>query len=125
MIKAGTTKELSQFEAMIDRDMYREALRIVNILDDVYGTDRDVDNGDGGFVLIAQNIQDVELIQEKYKYLDSHHCEVVDVFNGYSGQYINAFYLSNNEFGINILMPVGIAPTALLGDLSEKIRQNQ
>ena len=59
LIKAGTIKELKQFEKMIDIDIYCAALRIVAILDETYGADRDVDYGDGGFVLIAQNIQDI------------------------------------------------------------------
>ena len=54
MIKAGTVKELSQFEKAIDREVYSVALRIVTILDEVYGADRDVDNNDGGFVSIGK-----------------------------------------------------------------------
>ena len=125
MYKAGTIKELAKFAGMMDDCLYREALRIVTILDNEYGADRNVDNGDGGFILIAEKVQDVALIRERYKNIGSDACEAVDVFNGSNGQYLNAFFLSNNEFGINILMPIEIAPVVLLGDLAEKIRQNQ
>ena len=120
MYKAGTVKELEQFMGKMDVCLYREALRIVTILDFEYGAGRDVDNADGGFVLLAETVKDVALIQEKYKNLDSNHCEAVDVFNGSSEQYLNVFFLSNNEFGINILMPLDIAPLELLRDLPEK-----
>ena len=120
MYKAGTIKELAQFVGKMEDCLYQEALRIVTILDFEYGAGRDVDNGDGGFVIIAENIQDVALIGQRYKNLDSNHCEAVDVFNDSRGQYINAYFLSNNEFGINLLMPIGIAPLELLRDLSEK-----
>ena len=120
MYKAGTVRELAEFNGKMDDYLYREALSIVKILDNEYGADRDVNNGDGGFVLIAENIHDVALIRERYKHIGSDICEVVDIFNSSSGRYVNAFYLSNNEFGINVLMPIEIAPLELLRDLSEK-----
>ena len=120
MYKAGTVKELAQFIGNMDDCLYQEALRIVTILDYEYGAGRDVNNGDGGFVLVVENIQDIQHVYQRCKNLDFNQCEVVDVFNGSSGRYINAFFLSNNEFGINVLMPIDIAPLELLRDLSEK-----
>jgi hypothetical protein len=120
LIKAGTVKELAQFEPMMNRDLYVAALRIAKILDEVYGADRDVDNSDGGFVLIAENVQDVELISRRYEDLDGNTHEAVDVVNCESGVLVNAFFLHNNEFGVNVLMPLKVAPKALLRDLSKK-----
>jgi hypothetical protein len=122
LIKAGTIKELAQFEKMTDRGVYRAALRIVTMLDEVYGAGRDVDNGDGGFVLIAENVQDVSAFNERYAELDGGRHEVVDIVKGESGAYINALFLCNNEFGINVFMPLDIAPPVLVRDLSQKIR---
>ena len=62
MYKIGTVKQLAQFIGKMDDCLYQEALRIVAILDYEYGADRDVENGDGGFVLVAENVQDVTLI---------------------------------------------------------------
>ena len=109
LFKAGTVKELSQFEEKIGRDMYRAALSIVTILDKVYGADRDVDNGDGGFVLIANNVQDIADIGQRYVKLDDNRHEIVDVVKCENKTYINAFFLCNNEFGINVLMRTGLA----------------
>ena len=121
MFKVGTVKELSQYEGMMERDVYYAALRIVSRLDEIYGAGRDVDNGDGGFVLIAENVQDVLLIDKKYMKMDSNRHEAVDIVKCENRQYINSLFLCNNEFGINVLMPVDIAPAALLGSLSRKI----
>ena len=121
MIKVGTVKELSQYEGMVDRDVYRAALRIVSVLDEVYGADRDVDNGDGGFILIAENVQDVRLISQRYVELDGNRHEAVDVLKCEKKQYINALFLCNNEYGINVIMPMDIAPAALLSNLPRKI----
>jgi hypothetical protein len=114
LLKAGTVKELEQFEGTIDSDVYKTALHIVTILDKAYGAGRDVDNGDGGFVLIAENVQDLSLIGRKYVKLDGNGQEVVDVVKCEKGVYINALFLRNNEFGINVFMPVDIAPSVLL-----------
>jgi hypothetical protein len=125
LIKAGTVKELAQFEKMLGRDLYLAALRIVRILDEVYGAGRDVDNGDGGFVLIAETVQDVEAIERGYGNLSGKAYEAVDAVNGDSGVLINAFFLHNNEFGVNVLMPLEIAPRALLNDLPENVTRHQ
>jgi hypothetical protein len=125
LYKAGTVKELSRFREVMNGDLYLAALRIVKILDDNYGSDRDVDNSDGGFVLVAENVRDIEIIRRGYKYLENGGYEAVDVVKSGSGIYINAFFLHNNEFGVNILMPIDIAPKALLRDLSEDILQRQ
>ena len=122
MFKAGTVKELSQYEGKIDRDVYLVALRIVSKLNEVYGADRDVDNGDGGFVLIVENIQDISNINQRYVELDSNRHEAVDVVKCEKRPYINALFLCNNEFGINVIMPMDIAPAALLNNLSQKTR---
>jgi hypothetical protein len=115
-------KELAQYEGTIDRGVYGEALRLVTMLDEIYGDERDVDNGDGGFVLIAGSIQDLELIGKRYMKLDENRHEAVDVVKCERGMYLNVLFLCNNEFGINILMPVDIAPQVLLKDVQSKIR---
>jgi hypothetical protein len=125
LYKAGTVKEIQQIREdapNLPEGVYHEALRIVTTLDEVYGPDRDVDHSDGGFVLIAENVQDIELINRQYMRLGDNRHEVVDVFKCESGVHINAFFLLNNEFGINVLMPSNIAPHALLEDLPKKKR---
>jgi hypothetical protein len=118
LIKAGTVKELAQFEGTIDRDLYGTALRIVTMLDETYGANRDVNNSDGGFVVVVENVHEIPIIGQRYVKLDDNRHEVVDVVKCEKGVYINALFLCNNEFGINVLMPVGIAPEVLLKDLS-------
>jgi hypothetical protein len=120
MFKAGTVAELESIElkGKVPEEAYREALRIVAMLDEMYGSDRDVDNSDGGFVLIAENIQDIGLVSQRYMTLGGNSHEAVDIVKSKEMPYINAFFLCNNEFGVNVLMPMDIAPKALLKDLS-------
>jgi hypothetical protein len=122
LIKAGTVKELAQFEGTIDRRIYGAALRIVTMLDETYGADRDVDNSDGGFVVVVENVQDMSFIAQRYVGLDDNRHEAVDVVKCEAGVYINALFLCNNEFGINVFMPMDIAPQVLLKDVLRKIK---
>jgi hypothetical protein len=122
LIKVGTVKELSQFDGRIDRDVYAAVLRIVSILDEMYGAERDVDNNDGGFAVVAENVQDMSLIGQRYVKLDDNRHEAVDVVKCKKGMYINALFLCNNEFGINVFMPLDIAPQVLLKDVLRKIK---
>jgi hypothetical protein len=122
LLKAGTVRELAQFEGTIGREVYKAALRIVTMLDETYGAGRDVDSNDGGFVLIVENVQDISLIGQRYVRLDDNGHEAVDVVKCDKKPYINAFFLCNNEFGINIFVPMDIAPDILLRNLSHKIK---
>jgi hypothetical protein len=127
MYKAGSAKEITKIMDTVQnvpREVLEEALRIVTILDEVYGAGRDVDNGDGGFVLIAENVRDLALISQRYMKLDSGTHEAVDLVKCGRTPYINVLYLSNNEFGINVFMPMSIAPMVLLEEL-ESVRRNR
>ncbi|GHV56288.1 hypothetical protein FACS1894216_20030 [Synergistales bacterium] len=115
--KAGTVKDIQGLlndHPNIPPEVCAEALRLVKILDELYGADRDVDKADGGFVLIAETVQDIERISDRYIALDRGLHEAVDFLKGGCDKYLNAFFICNNEFGINIIMPVRIAPQALL-----------
>jgi hypothetical protein len=116
MFKAGTVKELERVKEEISglpEEVYLEALRVVTILDEVYGTERDVDKNDGGFALIAENVQDLALVSRQYVDVASNRHETVLIVQCEKELWINALFLCNNEFGINVLLPLSIAPPAL------------
>jgi hypothetical protein len=122
LYKAGTLKEMEQIVGKIPNlpeEVYREVLRIVKTLEEVYGADRDVGQSDGGFVLVAENLEDLRLINRQYIDIDKNRHEVVGVVKSASKTYINAFFLCHNEFGINIFMPIDIAPPQLLDGTRE------
>lgn len=122
LYKAGTVKEMEKLRENIPdlpEEVYGEALRLVKMLDEVYGAGRDVDNGDGGFVLIAENVQDLALVSQRYVDVGSNRHEAASVVQCGRKAYINAFFICNNEFGINILMPMSIAPDIIIGGLKK------
>ena len=119
MFKFGTVKELSQFEGKIESDVYLAALRIVKILDDTYGADREVDNGDGGFVLVVENVQDLAAVSRQYIEVDANRHEAVSVVKCEKEAYISAFFIFNNEFGVDVFMPMSIAPKSIIETLKK------
>ena len=122
MLKAGTVKEMHQLQGKMPVEIYLTVLKIATILDGAYGVGRDVDHGDGGFVLVVENIQDLAAISRQYVDLDSNRHEAVSLVQCEKEPYINALFLCNNEFGINILMPLNIAPRVLLRDLPQNAK---
>ena len=64
----GTTKEANNVKGKVLSAVYERALGIVSILDKYYGKDRDVYKNDGGFVFIAENVEDLS-------YFISHHID--------------------------------------------------
>jgi hypothetical protein len=119
LYKAGTTKAMQKIReeaSGVPKEVLNEALRVVKILDEVFGADRDVDLNDGGFVMIAENVQDLASIKEQREDLDWSQYEVVAVVQCAKEPWLNVLFLCNNEFGINIFMPASIAPSALRRD---------
>lgn len=115
MIKVGTVRQLGQEEQLyaLPEEVRREVQTLVQVLDDLYGADRDIDRADGGYVLIALSKADVGLINDSCVILDEGLEETVDLIKTKGGDYLNILYLRNNEFGINVVMPLDIAPAEL------------
>ena len=113
----GTAKEIKAIKGKIPDALYQTALNIVKTLDENYGADRDVDSEDGGFVLVLQNVQDIEEAAYWDIRLDEGNHEHVNLVKCEDGDYINALYIMNNEFGVNVFLPKDIAPQILLDDL--------
>lgn len=95
----------------------QEAIKgILEILDSEYGSNRDKYADDGGYVIVAESIEDFKEIQKKtnidindviIEYVDKISCEDGKV-------YANSLVLCNNDYSISIIMPFEIMPENLL-----------
>ncbi|SHH84008.1 hypothetical protein SAMN02745135_02355 [Caloranaerobacter azorensis DSM 13643] len=121
MIKIGHKREVENI-----KDLPKEVLGVIReiaaTLDTYYGENRDVDNEDGGYVLIIESEEDIEKLEEFDIYLDEEiYPEYVDRIKVEEGEdWINVLILCNNEFGISLIMPISIAPETLLYEISEE-----
>ena len=113
MLKAGTVQEVEcpTFKGKVSEEVYHEALRIVTMLDDKFGDDRDVDEDDGGIVLVIENEEDLVDFGAEYVELDSPTREYVEILPTEKEPYFNVFFLYNEyEFGITLLIPHSVVP---------------
>jgi len=121
LLKFGTVKEIGRVRHDMPEAVYRKALEIVVKLDGEYGTERDINENDGGFCLVAVTVQDVAFINEKYIRTDSGRHEFAEVIKDKGIDHVHALFLTNNEFGINVFfLNYGIVPEIILNELESE-----
>ena len=75
---------------------------IIVILNEAYGEDRNVESDLGGYVLIAENIVDIEILkQDKLQCLMPEYTDVIEVINGEN--YTSSLYLLSSDFSIVVV----------------------
>lgn len=75
---------------------------IIVILNEAYGEDRNVESDLGGYVLIAENIVDIEILKkDKLQCLVPEYTDVIEVMNGEN--YTSSLYLLSSDFSIVVV----------------------
>ena len=75
---------------------------LIIILNEAYGEDRNVESDLGGYVLIAENIVDIEILkQDKLQCLVPEYTDVIEVINGEN--YTSSLYLLSSDFSIVVV----------------------
>ncbi|MBR1437111.1 MAG: hypothetical protein IJ587_01110 [Synergistaceae bacterium] len=110
MYKIGTAKEAKRLIGKIPKKVCIEACNIANTLDRIYGANRDIYRSDGGFIFIAENLSDLDYFIKNHINPADRSFEDVQIFKTERGDYFNIFFLCNNEFSINLLMPLSLMP---------------
>ena len=80
-----------------------ESIKVtIDILNENYGEDRDIESNLGGYVLIAENIVDIEILkQDKLQCLVPEYTDVIEVMNGEN--YTSSLYLLSSDFSIVVV----------------------
>ncbi|MDU2755732.1 MAG: hypothetical protein E7C22_12035 [Clostridium sp.] len=74
----------------------------IDILDDNYGVDRDVDNNLGGYVVIAENIVDTEILKQgKLQGLIPEYTDIIECSEGVN--YTSSLFLLSSDFSIVVV----------------------
>ena len=66
MYKVGTRKDAEAIRGKVPDEVYREIFHIADILESVYGKDRDIDKDDGGFILVVEDREDLKHFSSRY-----------------------------------------------------------
>ena len=83
-------------------EVIKSISKIIEILDDNYGVDRDVDNNLGGYIVIAENIVDIEILKQgKLQGLIPEYTDVIEVVNGEN--YTSSLYLISSDYAIVVV----------------------
>ena len=108
MIKIAHVREVEAFRGLPSEvvDVIRDA---VTILDIEYGEHRDVDHGDGGYVLIIESKDELERLKDIHIDVKTAIPEYVDRIKCNDGQvFASTLVLLSNDFGVIVVMPLGL-----------------
>lgn len=74
----------------------------IEILDDNYGANRNVDNDLGGYILIAENIVVIAMLkQDRLRCLVPEYTDVIEISNG--EKYTSSLYLLSSDYAIVVV----------------------
>ena len=105
--KLGTVEDMNKLP-IIESTLHEYIKYLLLVLDTEYGTDRDIDSNDGGYVVfVTENTSDYE-ITEVFDF-KNHSVEYVEIGETYS----TAIYLLNNEYTVMLIMPTKELPEEL------------
>ena len=74
----------------------------IEILDNNYGANRNVDSDLGGYILIAENIVDIEILkQDKLRGLIPEYTDIIECSEGVG--WTSSLFLLSNDFSIVVM----------------------
>lgn len=103
----------------LPQEVVRVIKEIATILDTEYGKDRDVDGGDGGYILVIESKDEFEKLKDIYIDMEDVIAEYVDLIKVTGGKdYTNSLIILSNDFAISLIIPVTIIPKRLLDEIN-------
>ena len=74
----------------------------IDVLNENYGADRDIELDLGGYIVIAENIVDIEVLkQDKLQGLVPEYTDVIEAMNGEN--YTSSLYLLSSDYAIVVV----------------------
>ena len=107
IFKFGTRKAFQLHKEEMPDEVFSHLRYSIDLLDENYGADRDIDHDDGGFVLLFTHAEDLAHIRSTTSIdFACHTPEWADRINTAIEDYAAALYLISNDFGIILTAPV-------------------
>ncbi len=112
MIKIAHAKEVAGLS--LAKEIIDVALAAVKILDDEYGENRNVDYGDGGYVLVIEEKDEFEMLKAIHIDVEEIVPEYVDIIECDDGRiFVSSLLLLGSDFGIVLIIPLSMMPVNL------------
>ena len=107
ILRLYTLEDLQLHREEMPEEVFRHLYSSIQILDENYGAERDIDHDDGGFVLLFTRAEDLAQVRAVTNInFACHSPEWVDHISTESEDYAAALYLISNDFGIILAAPV-------------------
>ncbi|GAA0682135.1 hypothetical protein [Clostridium cadaveris] len=101
MKKVYSKEQLKQLKKY-PTEVINSICETIEILDDNYGANRHVDNDLGGYVLIAENIVDIEILkQDKLQDLVPEYTDIIECSEGIN--WVSSLFLISSDFSIVVI----------------------
>ena len=102
-----------QTEHKIPQEVVKAIKSQVEMLDAVYGTERDADNDDGGYVLLLLPDKDIkdresiylEVLKKYHFHMDTAEVENI-LYKDECWEWYSDLFLSTNEYGVTVIYPL-------------------
>ena len=99
MIKLGTVKDMYKV-SHLNEEMQEQIRADLQMLDDTYGADRDIDHSLGGFVAVIEDDNDKEQLKEYYLDIDNDVAEYSDEYDGFTER----LYLISDDYSVVVFV---------------------
>ncbi len=109
ILKFGTRKAFQLHKEEMPREVFSHLRYSIDLLDENYGANRNIDHDDGGFVLLFTHTEDLAHIRSTTSIdFACHTPEWVDHISTESEDYAAALYLISNDFSIILAAPASL-----------------
>ena len=109
IFKFGTRRAFQRHRVEMPGEVFSHLQYNIDLLEENYGADRDIDHDDGGFVLLFTRAEDLAQVRAVTNInFACHSPEWVDRINTAAEDYAAALYLISNDFGIILAAPASL-----------------
>ena len=115
LYRIGSEKEIPLLSSRFPDRVIEEVLAGAVVRDSEYGADRDYLEI-GGYSILLVTLEDIQQLKSILDY-DAHPCEWATHIG--STGYVSALYILNDDYTIDVYMPLAIAPKAILKELED------
>ena len=103
MIKIYSLKDKSEI-VKYPVDVINNLISTIALLDKNYGEERDINNDLGGYVVIVENIVDIEMLKQgKLKGLVAEYTDIIECSEGVN--WTSSLFLLSSDFSIVVVTP--------------------
>ncbi len=121
MKKIAYVREIPAQQTNLPKEVIETITDIATVLDNEYGNDRDVNVGNGGYILIIEDKEELYKLSDIYIDIDTIIPEFTDRIPISGGNdYTRTLLILGNDFTVTLIMPLSITPKRFITEYAEE-----